>query len=443
MNSQNSTSKRFFIKTLGCKVNQYESQAMREILERSGFKECLAEDIADLYIVNTCTVTADADKESRRIISAMHRSNPAAKIAVTGCYVEKNSEEISSLPGVAHIIKNSDKNRIAEILNDASKRQSVKVSKDILKITGFKDHTKAFVKIQDGCENFCSYCKVPLVRSSLQSKPIRDTVDEVRALVDKGFKEIILTGICLGAWGKDLPSNAIAKEMGIKGTDLTDVLNELNKMDGDFRIRLSSIEPAYVTHELIDCIARSRKICRHLHVPLQSGDDEILRKMNRPYTVEEYATKIEMVRRAFEGIAITTDILVGFPGETDRNFKNTVDFVKRLLPSRTHIFTFSKREGTAAFNMPQEIGPDIVKTRHYQLKVACLGSSYLYRNLFSGRSVNVLVESRRDKNSGLLTGYSDNYIKVLFDGPDDLKGNIVPVRIEETSLLYTYGVYEG
>ncbi|MBI4974618.1 MAG: radical SAM protein, partial [Candidatus Omnitrophica bacterium] len=214
MNSQADNSKRFFIKTLGCKVNQYESQAMREILLRAGFKECLARDIADIYILNTCTVTNRADKESRYWLGFFHKANPKAKIVVTGCYVERDSNDISFLPGIAHIIKNDEKNRIAEILTNANPvaqypMPTAQGPYNPLTITDFKNHTKAFVKIQDGCENCCSYCKVPLVRGPLRSRPVTDILKEVKILVEKGFKEIVLTGVCLGAWGKDPYTKAI------------------------------------------------------------------------------------------------------------------------------------------------------------------------------------------------------------------------------------------
>lgn len=346
MHSQTDSQKRFYIHTLGCKVNQYESQAMREILLKAGFKECISKEIADIYIINTCTVTHHADRESRHMVGIFHRTNPNARIIVAGCYVEKNAGEISFLPGVAHIVKNSEKSRIADILNEIrttnDERQD---SDDHLSITGFKDRTKAFIKIQDGCENRCSYCKVPLVRSILKSKPLHKIVEEVRVLAAQGFKELILAGICLGAWGKDLASSLT----------LTDVLRAVEKIDNDFRVRLSSIEPKYVTSELIEFMASSKRVCRHLHIPLQSGDDEVLKRMNRPYTAAEYRGLVEGLRRAMEGIAISTDVMVGFPGESDANFANTVNLVKEVLPSRVHIFTFSPRDGVAAGDMKDEV----------------------------------------------------------------------------------------
>jgi len=261
-------------------------------------------------------------------------------------------------------------------------------------------------------------------------------------LAASGFKEIVLTGICLGAWGRDIFPSEVLKTVGLKEAGLIDVLRAIERKGGDFRIRLSSIEPKYLTDELIEFISGSKRICRHLHIPLQSGDDEILKKMSRPYTSGEYRILIDKLRRAIEDIAISTDVMVGFPQEGDANFRNTLNFVKSIMPARMHIFSYSKRDGTAASDMPGEIGEDIVKKRYCMLKAAASMASYLYRERFVDKPLKVLVESKRDRNTGFLTGYSDNYIKMLFEGPDTLMGRIVPVRMEELNLMYTKGVYE-
>jgi threonylcarbamoyladenosine tRNA methylthiotransferase MtaB len=434
MNSQaNKDYKRFYIKTLGCKVNQYESQAMREILIKAGFRECLSPDIADIFVINTCTVTGVADKESRHLISFFHKINPKAKIVVTGCYVERDSDDITFLPGVAHIIRNLDKAKIARILDNGSSGSDIK-GDDFLTVSDFKDHTKAFVKIQDGCENFCAYCKVPMVRGAIKSKPVMNILEEVSNLVANGFKEIVLTGICLGSWGKDLS--------GSGSSGIVDALKEFDRVRGDFRIRLSSIEPAHVTDELIEFISTSPMMCRHLHIPLQSGDDDILRKMNRPYTSREYMDIVDKARARVKGIAITTDVLIGFPGESDPNFKNTIQVIKHTVPLRTHIFTYSKRKGTAAYNMEGGLAPNILKKRYSELNTVALGTSYLYRSAFLDKKLNVLVETKRDRATGLLKGYSDNYVKILFNGSDRLMRDIVPVKVDYINLLYTFGVQE-
>ena len=410
-----------------------------------GFEECSLKEAADIYVLNTCTVTEKADKESRYMINSFRRANPEAKIVVTGCYVEKDAKDIAVLPGVSHIVKNADKTNLAGILTGTPTAYSLQLKANNYsspKITGFKDHTKAFVKIQDGCENRCSYCKVPLVRGPLKSRPLSAILDEVKGLVTNGFKEVVLTGICLGAWGREYLSVPIAEAMGMTGAAVTDVLRALDSIPGDFRIRLSSIEPKYVTDDLIATVRGNRKICRHLHIPLQSGDDEILRKMNRPYTAAEYRALVEKVRAAIEGVAITTDVMVGFPGESAVHFKNTLDFVRELSPARTHIFTFSKRPGTTAYSMEGGIDHYVAKKRYHELEGVSLNAAYLFTKAHMGDVVKVLVENKREGDSGLLTGYSDNYIKVLFSGPDGLMGRIVPVRITEADPATTMGVYD-
>ena len=436
MSYKNSATYRFFIKTLGCKVNQYESQAMRELLIGSGFKECLSKETADIYIINTCTVTRKADIESRHWAGVFHKTNPKARIVITGCYVQNDAGAFSFLPGISNIIKNEDKSRIVDILTNDEQQKTINDKRITnnepgrpLSITDFKDHAKAFVKIQDGCNNNCAYCKVPSVRGEPVSRPAKDIMKEVGTLAAKGFKEIVLTGICLGAWGGD--SSA--------GPGLTGLLKPLNAMPGDFRIRLSSIEPKYVTDELIDFIAGNRRICRHLHIPIQSGDDDVLARMNRPYTGRQLADLIIKVKKRIEGVGIATDILIGFPGESDKNFWNTVNLIKEIQPVRAHIFPFSKREGTAASAMSGDLPHDVMKTRFQRMKITAITASYLYRENFLKKSVDVLVESKREKHSGRLVGYSDNYIKVAFDGPDSLMRTIAPVKIEELNLVYTLG----
>ncbi|MDP2929684.1 MAG: tRNA (N(6)-L-threonylcarbamoyladenosine(37)-C(2))-methylthiotransferase MtaB [Candidatus Omnitrophota bacterium] len=436
MSTETNTNYRFFIKTLGCKVNQYESQAIREILIRAGFKECLSKETADIYILNTCTVTHKADSESRYWAGIFHKTNPKAKIVLTGCAIEHGADAFSFLPGVSNIIKNKDKINIAEILTRNSDTQytihnTQSEPHRFLTITDFKDHTKAFVKIQDGCVNACSYCKVHFVRGESISKPLEDVNMEVETLISKGFKEIVLTGICLGAWGSDLPGKH----------NLIDVLKRLGGIPGDFRIRLSSIEPKYITDELIDYMAQNRKICRHLHIPIQSGDDEVLKRMNRPYTAGGMRDLINKAKKRIKYVGISTDVLIGFPGETDANFSNTVNLIKEILPVKTHIFSFSKRDGTAACTMADIVPEGEVKKRFQSINVAAAMASYLYREGFLKSTLDVLVESKKEKYSARLMGYSDNYIRVLFEGPDSLMKKIVPIRIEELGLSYTMGAY--
>jgi len=390
---------RFF--TVGCKVNQYETQALREQYLKKGYRESAKEEPADLYVINTCTVTGKADKDSRRYIHHAKKINPKAKIVVTGCLVEKDEEEISSIPGVKEIIKNSEKPE---------------------GISGFSGHTRVFVKIQDGCNNFCSYCKVPFVRGRSRSRSEKAILDEISRLLDKGFKEIVLSGICLGEWGKDL------KEP--KG--LRDLLQKITAIKKDFRIRLSSIEPNLVTSQLIETIKSSPKICSHLHIPLQSGSDKILKLMNRPYKARDYIKLILKIRKEAPDFSISTDVLTGFPGEGKREFRNTLKVIKKILPVRLHAFPYSPRKGTKAYGLMPIVEKPELKQRVKTLQALGKALSAKYRKKFLKKCVRVLVEHTRDRTSGLFCGYTDTYIRVLIqeDKPNDhLSGQLIPARL--------------
>ena len=415
--------------TLGCKVNQYETQGIREQLLNAGFGENHSE-IADIYIINTCTVTVQADSESRRLIRKALRSNPKAKIIVTGCYVKKDAEEILRISERIRIVPNQQKHRIAALLGFTNKRTNEQTNNKTfipLKISDFKNHQRAFVKIQDGCNNFCAYCKIPLVRGRSRSRSLREIIKEVTRLVDCGFKEIVLTGICLG-------------DYHYRNLDLADVVNFLAKIKGKFRIRASSIEPQLVRDKLIE-VFNSPKVCPHFHIPLQSGDDEILKKMNRQYTVKNYLSLVAKIKKRVKDVAITTDVLVGFPGETDRNFCNTVRCLEEVSPLRTHIFSFSPREGTSAFNLPQRIKPQIIKERATLLREVTAECSYKFRKKFLGKEITVLIESRPDKKSGYFCGYSENYIRVLVEDASKKDVNrLVQVKVESVGTHFTKGI---
>ena len=287
-------------------------------------------------------------------------------------------------------------------------------------ISYFSGHTRAFLKIQDGCDNFCSYCKVPLVRGAPRSKPLREVIREAVQLSANGFKEIVLSGICLGSYGRDLSG----------GLTLVDVVEALEDIEGLARIRLSSIEAGDVSDGLIEKMAESKKLCPHLHIPMQSGDDEILKKMNRRYTKGDYADLIRKLRNKMPQVAVTTDVLVGFPGETEEAFRNTLDLIKKILPLRTHIFPYSPRERTAAANFDSRISPGIISRRINRIKGLSQSCSLEYKRRFLNKNMQVLIESRlrlRD-NPDLWQGYSDNYIKVAVKSKRDLKNQIISVR---------------
>jgi len=357
--------KKFKIKTLGCKVNQYETQLMRERLLSAGHTEAVDEEAADLCIVNTCTVTAKADKESREILRRFLRENPNAEVVAAGCYVEAASDILKAIDKRVRVAGNRDKLDILKLLKDRdcfappdfARGKSLAMTKGD-GITNFHSHTKAFVKVQDGCSNFCSYCIVPHVRGPSHSRDPDSILKEITRLIDKGYRELVLTGVCLGDFGKDLG----------KDKDLRWLIGKACAIEGDFRLRLSSIELPDVTDELIGDMQASTKLCCHLHIPLQSGDDEILKRMNRRYTASCFVDRVRYIRSQIPDIALTTDVIVGFPGEGDRSFKVTMETLKQIRPSRAHIFTYSPRKGTVAFDMDGNIPFEARRCRLKELK---------------------------------------------------------------------------
>lgn len=407
--------------TLGCKVNQYETQAIREGFMRRGFKESSNGEAADIYVINTCTVTQAADRKSRQLINRAHQQNPRAKILVTGCYAELDSDIIKKIPGVTHIVKNRDKHRLIELFNDINDTNEINDNND-RGISNFSGRTRAFLKIQDGCDNHCSYCKVPLVRGPSRSRPLGAIIQEAAKLAKSGFKEIVLTGICLGTYGRDMSPKL----------NLISVIDALEGIDGLLRIRLSSIESGDVTGELIDKIRGTGKLCRHLHIPLQSGDDEILKKMNRSYTSLDFLNLINSIKKYIPEVAITTDVIVGFPGESEINFKNTLSLIKKISPFKAHVFPYSHREGTlAAKNNKRRVSPEIIKKRIYELNIVEKECSAACKKQLLNTYMNVMIESRFKDDSRFWQGYTDNYVKVLIESVLDLKGRVVNLKLKD------------
>lgn len=407
--------------TLGCKVNQYETQSIREQFLKAGFIEINNHKPADIYVINTCTVTHKADRDSRRLIYLAQRENPTSQIIVTGCYTELDSAEIAKIPGVTRIVKNQDKNRILELLNENNEINEHNDNNEI-GISSFSGHTRAFLKIQDGCNNLCAYCKVPLVRGPSRSRPLEGIIREARELLKNGFKEIVLCGICLGAYGRDL----------VPALNLVDVIVALEDIKGLLRIRLSSIEAGDVTDELIQKIAQSKKLCRHLHIPIQSGDDTILKKMNRKYTRTDYLNLIDKIKSYIPDIAITTDVLVGFPGETEENFENTLKLIKEIMPLRIHIFPYSPRAGTfAACHFKDELNPLIIKKRISRLKNISQICSLAYKKQFLNKDMEVLIEAQSKENSDFWEGYAHNYIKIQVKSDLNLKNRLILVKLKQ------------
>ncbi|MDD5129882.1 MAG: MiaB/RimO family radical SAM methylthiotransferase [Candidatus Omnitrophica bacterium] len=397
--------------TLGCKVNQYDTQSIRERFLSKGFLEAQGSGRPDYFLVNTCTVTAGADQKSRNIIRRCIQAAPRAKVIVTGCLAEKDASQLKKIKGISLIIK---KSFFPE------------------KISSFSQHTRAFLKIQDGCSNFCTYCKVALVRGQERSKELNQILQEAGQLVACGYREIVLTGICLGAYGRGRGSN--------KNT-LVDVINALDKIKGLSRIRLSSIEAGDVTDGLIKCLQGSKKLCRHLHIPIQSGDDHILKLMNRKYSRKNYEDLIGQLKRKIKGISITTDCLIGFPGETQDNFQNTVDLVKKIVPLKAHIFPYSSRPQTKAAGFSGVVDPKIIRQRCVKLAHVAQECSKKAMQGYLRHNVSVLIESQVGDNPAFLEGVTDNYLKVRLPFKPGLKNAIVQARLASIRQDYFIGEY--
>ena len=340
--------------TLGCRVNTYESEAMTEKFVREGYEVVDFNEMADVYVVNTCSVTNMGDKKSRQIIGRARRQNPEAIIAVVGCYAQIAPTEVSGIEGVDVVLGSRNKGEIVYYVNKARDegKQQVKVGAVLknkvfedLKIEEYNNKTRAFLKIQDGCNRFCAYCLIPYTRGSVCSKDPKKVLDEIRSLAEHGFKEIILSGIHTASYGVDLDEKVT----------LVDLLEEIEKIDGIERVRIGSIDPTFFTEDVVRRILALKKLCPHFHLSLQSGCDATLKRMNRRYTAKEYEDIVNLLRDKIEDVSITTDVIVGFPGETDEEFKETYEFLKRIALSKTHIFKYSPRKGTRAENMENQV----------------------------------------------------------------------------------------
>ncbi len=423
---------KYLIITLGCRVNQCESEAIARSLDAAGWLPVSEEENADLCIVNTCTVTQRAAMQSRQAVRQIIRACPGACIAVTGCYAQTEPEALKKITGVSYIIGHSHKHEIPQralsliwnipispltIVTEVSLQQHF----GQFPLTGFGDRTRPVLKIQDGCNAFCSYCIVPYARGRSRSMPAADVLDSIRKLADARFKEVVLSGIHVGCYGHDL----------VPKTDLHELLCQIEEQALMDRVRLSSIEPHELSREMIRLIAGSDRFCRHFHIPLQSGDDEILRKMGRPYTREEFRQLILFIRDTVPDAAIGADTLIGFPGESESAFENTFRLVEELPLSYLHVFPFSIRRGTRAANFPDQVPSAAVKKRCAQMRKLGKEKKRLFYESFVGKSVDVLAENRRDAASDRLKGISSQYLSVLFDGEDELKNRTVRVLIRK------------
>jgi threonylcarbamoyladenosine tRNA methylthiotransferase MtaB len=429
----------FSTATLGCKVNQCESESIAQYFLLSGWIPAPKGGSADLCIINTCTVTHKASMQSRQAIRQAIRRNPGAQIIVTGCYAETEPDELKKIKGINRIIGQNEKNRIFEILRnetDCKTPCSFVCEKDISE-NGFVpapvvrsgSRSRAFLKIQDGCDAFCSYCIVPYARGRSRSMPVESVIESIKNLREAGYREVVLSGIHLGRYGIDL-----TPETGI--FSLLSLITGLKIIE---RIRLSSIEPNELSYDIIKLAVGSESICNHFHIPLQSGDDIILNKMRRPYTRELFTRVVKKINELIPEASIGTDILVGFPGETDSAFENTYSLIEELPVSYLHVFPFSPRDKTPANSFPDRVPAEVIKERCARMRrLGNLKKSLFYQKAV-GTITDVLVEGKIDVSSGLLKGISSNYLSVLLQGENVKKNNIVKSTIDEIKGSFAFG----
>lgn len=419
--------KTFSILTLGCKVNQYESEAMSELFESRGYRQVENDDFSDVYIVNTCTVTNLSDRKSRQFIRKSKKNNPNSVVAVVGCYSQVSPEEVKSIEGVDVVVGTTERNRIVDLIEESKKNnEKINIVKDLKNVREFanttnfdsNNRTRAYMKVQDGCNRFCTYCIIPFARGPIRSRTIEDSVREARTLADRGFKEIVLTGIHIGSFGMDLGDMR-----------LIDLIEAIAEVDGIERIRLSSVEPIIISDDFMERAVKTGKLCDHFHLSLQSGSNNILKAMNRRYTREDYIEKANIIRKYMPHAGLTTDIIVGFPGESQEDFEDSMKIVKEVGFSRIHVFKYSKRKNTKAAVMKNQIDGNVKKERSE--KLIALGEEY--QEIFEIENMkttqSVLFEEKHD---GVYYGYTTNYIRVKAKSHEDLTNKIKKVKILDT-----------
>ncbi|TCO80050.1 tRNA (N(6)-L-threonylcarbamoyladenosine(37)-C(2))-methylthiotransferase MtaB [Marinisporobacter balticus] len=414
--------------TLGCKVNQYETEAMGEVFEKAGYEMVDHEEHADVYVINTCTVTNLGDRKSRQFIRRAKRKNPKAIIAVVGCYSQTAPKEVASIEGVNIILGTNDRNKIVEYVEKAAESKMINAVDDIMKIHEFeemtigeiKGKTRAYLKIQEGCNQYCTYCIIPYARGPIRSRKIEDIVSEVKRLAKNHFKEIVLTGIHVASYGKDL-----------KNTSLLDVIDAVHEVEGIERIRISSIEPTIMTEDFVKTLSNLKKVCPHFHLSLQSGCDETLKRMNRKYTTIEYKTIVERLRKYMPDASITTDIMVGFPGETEEEFEKTFEFVQEIGLSQIHVFKYSQRRGTPAAKYENQVPSKIKNRRSERLLTLANESLIKYHEKFIHTQRPVLFETESNEMQGYYEGLTDNYIRTFVQSKEDVEGKILLVVLEK------------
>lgn len=415
--------------TLGCKVNQYETEAMIELFKNEYYEIVSFDEYADVYVINTCTVTNLGDRKSRQMIRRAKKINPDSIVVVVGCYVQTAPEEVQAIEGVNIVVGTDHRSKIIELIRQYEEEQNmINAVDDIMNVKTFEElsvhqlegRTRAYLKIQEGCNQFCTYCIIPYARGPIRSRQPENIMKEVKNLVNNGFKEIVLTGIHVASYGKDL-----------EDMDLLKIIEMVHTIDGLKRIRLSSIEPRIITEEFVNRIKSLPKICPHFHLSLQSGCDTTLKRMNRKYDTAQFKKAVDLLRENIEDIALTTDIIVGFPGETEEEFKASYNFVKEIGFAQIHVFKYSPRKGTPAAKMSNQISPEIKDKRSHQMILLGeeMQKSFLTKQV--GKTLEVLFENLVDNQKDFYEGYTPNYLKVNAYSKENIENEILKVKIKE------------
>ncbi len=418
---------------LGCKVNSYETEAMQQLLEEAGYEIVSFHEKADVYIINTCSVTNIADRKSRQMLHRAKKQNPEAVVVAAGCYVQSAAEELKADLAVDVIIGNNKKQDLVPILEEYFKDRTdgshvIEINEtheyERLSIHKIADHTRAFLKVQDGCNQFCSYCIIPYTRGRVRSRRPEEVVAEVRELAAAGYQEVVLTGIHLSSYGVDFKEE--------ENENLLSLIRQVHEVEGIRRIRLGSLEPRIITDDFAKALASMPKFCPHFHLSLQSGCDETLKRMNRHYTTEEYAAGCDILRRYFDNPAITTDVIVGFPGETEEEFEATKAFLERIGFYEMHIFKYSRRAGTRADRMPEQVPEQIKNVRSEALLLLEKQMSKAYRESFLGKKKTVLLEEKTEiEGRAYMIGHTMEYVKAVVPYADDLKNKMTEGVLKE------------
>lgn len=428
--------------TLGCKVNHYETEAIWQLFKQEGYERVDYESTSDVYIINTCTVTNTGDKKSRQVIRRAVRKNPDAVICVTGCYAQTSPAEIMAIPGVDIVVGTQDRIKMLDYIEQFKKeRQPINGVHNIMKnrvyeeldVPSFTDRTRASLKIQEGCNNFCTFCIIPWARGLMRSRDPKEVIHQAQQLVDAGYKEIVLTGIHTGGYGEDM-----------KDYNLAMLLRDIEReVKGLKRLRISSIEASQITDEVIEVIKDSNIIVRHLHIPIQSGSNSVLKRMRRKYTMEFFADRLDRLKEVLPGLAVTSDVIVGFPGETEEEFMETYNFIEHHKFSELHVFPYSKRTGTPAARMEDQVDEEVKNDRVHRLITLSDQLAKEYASQFEGEVLEVIPETHynEEQESGLYEGYTDNYLRVVLPAAEDMIGKIVKVKLTKAGYPYNQGQF--